>query len=115
MLAENKTLVLVPEITEENIAEIVCTQNGKEIARTQKEDGSEVWEFALEDGLNEIVFTVTDLAGNSASFTCLVVWENPPVLTETGILLQKYGLLLDVSAEEQKTLIFPSFFRTPTN
>ena len=110
MLAENKTLVLVPEITEENIAEIVCTQNGKEIARTQKEDGSEVWEFALEDGLNEIVFTVTDLAGNSASFTCLVVWENPPVLTEAGILLQKYGLLLDVSAEEQKTLDLSELF-----
>lgn len=110
MLAENKTLVLVPEITEANIAEIRCTQNGTEIAPVQREDGTQAWEFTLEDGLNEIVFTVTDHAGNSASFTCLVVWENPPVLTESGILLQKYGLLLDVSAEEQKTLDLSELF-----
>jgi len=91
MLVKKQSLDLSVEITDENPDSLLCSVNEKEVEGTLNEDGTVSFTLILEEGLNTILFTAVDKAGNSRTQTCLVIWEDMPELTEAGLLLQENG------------------------
>ncbi len=99
MQVSEPNLQLTVITSDKTVSTATVTHNGNSVTIQKKEnsDGTESdaeeWtaNFVLEAGLNTIIFTVVDVAGNETTQTCLVILGDMPKITEDGESLQKYG------------------------
>ncbi len=112
MLVKDSALKLTASAKDANLSTFVCTQNGSVVEGTLNEDGSYTFTYTLTEGLNTIVFTATDRAGNTTVKTCKVVFQDVPTLTETGKTLSSTGFVQAASDEsaDNKTIDLKKLF-----
>lgn len=112
MLVNDRELVMTLAVTESDSTTVTCTRNGTTVTGTKNEDGTISFEFTLSEDLNTIRFSAVDRAGNESNLTCLVIWENAPLLTEAGQKLEANGMIQAVSSDptENKTIDLNQIF-----